>query len=169
MASTSARCTPQTGSRTSRRAFCPASKSLVVFNGSRLWPGCNKPEISRPARRTPHETITTQNKILINRAKKVIALLCNARLVSIYELMMMSEFQSASAERQRRPIARNSPKDAVNRVYARSKGRVKRKGVISVSCEGSPQSTDQPNGPKKGIKLRLFLKLGPRVVSGGMP
>jgi hypothetical protein len=45
----------------------------VGFNGSRLWPGCNKPEISRPARRTPHETITTQNKILINRAKKVIA------------------------------------------------------------------------------------------------
>src|ERR1700736_4717058 len=66
-------CTPQMGSRTSRRAFCPAFKSPVGSNGSRLWPGCSEPEISRPARRTPHETITTQNKNLINRARKVIA------------------------------------------------------------------------------------------------
>jgi hypothetical protein len=51
--------------------------------------------------------------------------------------MMMIESQSASAE----PTTANTQEltqDAVNRVYARSKGCVKRKGVISVSCAGTP-------------------------------
>ena len=97
-------CTPQIGSRTNSRAPCSACKLPVGVNGSRFWPGCSKPEINRPARRTPHDTITTQNKNLINRAKKVIAYSVTASVFST-SLMMLSEFQSASAERQRRPIA----------------------------------------------------------------
>ena len=152
-------CTPQIGSRTNWRAPCSAFKSPLGVNGSLLWPGCSKPERNRPARRTPHDTITTQNKNLINRARKFIANSATASVL-IYRLMMMSELPSSSAEKQRQPIARNSPKDAVNRVYARSKGRVKRKGAISVSCEERLSSPKITTTGQRAIKSIIIHGLG---------
>src|ERR1700736_277199 len=132
-------CTPQMGSRTSRRAFCPAFKSPVGSNGSRLWPGCSKPEINRPARRTPHETITTQNKNLINRARKVIAYSATASL-RVYQPNDDERIPIGVGGKAMTANSQELTMDAVNRVYARSKGRVKRKGAISVSCEGTPRA-----------------------------
>jgi hypothetical protein len=151
-------CTPQMGSRTSSRPLCSAFKSPVGFNGSRVRWGCSRAEINRPARRTPHETITTRNKNLINRARKVIAYSA-IRVVTYLQANNDERIPIGAGGKATRPIARNSPKDAVHRVYARSKGCVKRKGVISVSCEDGPQGIDQPNNPKRCLKLILFLKL----------
>jgi hypothetical protein len=151
-------CTPQIGSRTSRRAPWSLFKSPADFNGSRVRPGCSKPEINRPARRTPHETITTQKKNLINRARKVIAFSATAS-IRFYELNDVERIPIGAGGKTTTANSQELTKDAVNRVYARSKGRVKRKGAISVSCEGRGLAKDQYRWPRIGINLRLICKL----------
>jgi hypothetical protein len=151
-------CTPQTGSRTNRRAPCSAFKSAVGFNGSRVRPGWTKREINRPARRTPHEAITTQIKNLINRARKVIAYSAIASL-RVYQPYDNERIPIGVGGKATTANSQELTKDAVNRVYARSKGRVKRKGAISVSCEGAPEPKSSIRWPGRGVKSICLCKL----------
>jgi hypothetical protein len=63
------------------------------------------------------------------------SLLCD-RVGILYELNDIERIPIGAGGKATTANSQELTKDTVNRVYARSKGRVKRKGAISVSCEG---------------------------------
>jgi hypothetical protein len=67
------------------------------------------------------------------------SLLCD-RVGILYQLNDIERIPIGAGGTATTANSRELPKNAVNRVYARSKGRVKRKGAISVSCEGGRRS-----------------------------
>src|SRR6266480_6296123 len=116
MESVSSTCMPHTGSRTSRRAVAVGGGAGEA-SAERADTAAASPSIQPMSRRrskTLQETKINQSRKRTTRAKRFI-IKCFTK----------------------RPVSPITPQGAVRAVYARRKGPVKRKGVISRGCEAN--------------------------------